>query len=241
MTVMSLSGLKNDASSARPSQSRLSNQNPKRPPAVKDLSHSTRPVSLTPRAVAFTSESRVTAAPRYKSTNPSPNTGSVEPVRNIVTTASVTTAKRTMGCLHSKTMRHLQGMQMAGVGARVAPGRFTGLFVRGWSRLPESGFSVWGNSSSVSCLDRGGENDVKTRAARRVVRGPQAAVVRCNDGAAEGRSHTGSMRLRRKECVEDLVRLLQGQHHAGIADAHRELPVFGSLRRDGELTRPIHI
>src|SRR5256885_3112152 len=76
--------------------------------------------------------------------------------------------------------------------------------------------------ASISCLDSGGQNDVKTRAAWRVVRGPQAAVVRFNDGAADGQSHTGSMRLRRKECIEDLVRLLQGQPRAGIADAHRE-------------------
>src|SRR5207237_493755 len=40
---------------------------------------------------------------------------------------------------------------------------------------------------------------------------------------------------------EDLVRMLHGQPDAGIADAYRELPVFGSLRLDGELARPIHI
>src|SRR6266478_10046807 len=96
-------------------------------------------------------------------------------------------------------------------------------------------------SLRVRGLDYARKNDVKTRAARRVVRGPQAAVVRFNDGAADGQSHTGSMKLRRKECIEDLVRLLQGQPHAGIADAHRELPVFDSLRLDGELARPILI
>ena len=62
-----------------------------------------------------------------------------------------------------------------------------------------------------------------------------------NDGAADGQSHAGAMRLRRKEGTKDLVRLLRRQPRSGIADAHHNLFVFRSLRLDGELARPIHI
>jgi hypothetical protein len=65
--------------------------------------------------------------------------------------------------------------------------------------------------------------------------------MRFNDGAADGQSHTDPMRLCGKERIEDLVRLLRGQTYAGIADAHHKLPVFRSLRPDGELARPFLI
>ena len=65
--------------------------------------------------------------------------------------------------------------------------------------------------------------------------------MRFNDGAADGQSHTGAVRLRRKEGTKDLVRLLRRQPHTGIADANHKLLVFCSLRLDSELARSIHI
>src|SRR6266851_5227301 len=69
---------------------------------------------------------------------------------------------------------------------------------------------------------------MKTCAARRVVGGPQAAVMRCNDGTADGQSHTGPVNLRGKKRIEDLVRLLRGQPYARIADGDDKLLVFRS-------------
>src|SRR5712691_1320597 len=65
--------------------------------------------------------------------------------------------------------------------------------------------------------------------------------MRFNDGAADGQSHAGPMKLRGKERIEDLVRLLRGKPYAGIADGHHKSLVFRSLRFDDELARPIHI
>ena len=65
--------------------------------------------------------------------------------------------------------------------------------------------------------------------------------MRFNDGAADGQTHTGAMRLRGKEGMEDLVRLLWRQSHSGIADGHHNLFMFRSLRVNGELAWPIHI
>ena len=65
--------------------------------------------------------------------------------------------------------------------------------------------------------------------------------MRFNDGAADGQSHADPMRLGGKEGVEDLVRLLRRQPHAGIADTHHKLLVSRSVRLDGEFARPLHI
>src|SRR5882672_4312713 len=64
-----------------------------------------------------------------------------------------------------------------------------------------------------NCVESGGEpsfgreREIKTRAARRVARGPQPAAMRFDDRAADGQPHAGPVRLRGKERVEDLVRL----------------------------------
>src|SRR5438309_9008096 len=95
--------------------------------------------------------------------------------------------------------------------------------------------------ASFMLLHSGGQNEVKTCAARRVVGGPQAAVMRCNDGTADRQSHTSAVNLRGKKRIEDLVRLLRRQPHPGIADRHHKLLVFRSLRLDGEFARPLYI
>src|SRR6266481_8042325 len=82
---------------------------------------------------------------------------------------------------------------------------------------------------------------MKTSATRRVVSSPQAAAVRFNDGAADPKSHTGAVSLSGKEGVEDLLRLLRGQPHAGIADRHHYLFALRTPRIDGQRARPIHI
>src|SRR5713101_9675981 len=65
--------------------------------------------------------------------------------------------------------------------------------------------------------------------------------MRFNDRAADGQTHSGPLRLRRKERLEYLVRLLRGKPYAGIADGHLKLLVFRSLRPDGQLTRSVHV
>src|SRR5216684_5753318 len=82
---------------------------------------------------------------------------------------------------------------------------------------------------------------MKTGAARRVVGSPQAATMRFDDGTADPKSHAGAVGLSRKERLEDLVRLLRGKSHSGIADSHHNFLVFRSLRFDSELARSIHI
>src|SRR5713101_7974085 len=65
--------------------------------------------------------------------------------------------------------------------------------------------------------------------------------MRCDDGTADGQSHTGPVNLRGKKRIEDLVRLLRGQPYAGITDGDHKLLVFRSPRLDGKLARSIHI
>src|SRR4029077_15182247 len=74
-----------------------------------------------------------------------------------------------------------------------------------------------------------------------VVGSPQAAAMRLNDGATDRQSHAGPIKLRCKEGIENLVCLLRGQSHTGIADAYYQLAGFLSLRVDGELAGPILI
>jgi len=52
------------------------------------------------------------------------------------------------------------------------------------------------------------------------------ANMRFNDGAADGQSHTGPFKLRRKERLEDLVGLLHGQTRASVAERTPELAPF---------------
>ena len=65
--------------------------------------------------------------------------------------------------------------------------------------------------------------------------------MRFNYGATDGQSHADPMGLRGKEGVEDLVRLLRGQPHTGIADTHHKLLVSRSVRPDSEFARSIYI
>src|SRR5713226_1720380 len=59
-------------------------------------------------------------------------------------------------------------------------------------------------------LGFGGESEMKTCSARSVVGSPQAATMRLHDRAADAKSHAGTLKLRGKERIEDLVRLFRG-------------------------------
>src|ERR1700674_3905654 len=65
--------------------------------------------------------------------------------------------------------------------------------------------------------------------------------MRFNDRAADPKSHPGAVSLGGKEGIENLVRLLRGQPHTGIANRHHYLFAIGTPRVDGKLARPIHI
>src|SRR5260370_33174689 len=62
-----------------------------------------------------------------------------------------------------------------------------------------------------------------------------------DDGAADAKSHAGSVRLGSKESIEDLFRLLWGQPHSAVSDGHHNFLVLHSLRPDGEFARPIRV
>src|SRR5438270_922883 len=89
-------------------------------------------------------------------------------------------------------------------------------------------------------LDFAGEREIKACATRTVVFSPQATAMRFNDGTADAKSHAGAMELGGKEGIKDLVRLLRGKSHAGIADRHQNLLVFRS-RLDLEFPRTVYI
>jgi hypothetical protein len=98
-----------------------------------------------------------------------------------------------------------------------------------------------GLPASFLRLDFAGQGETKTCAAWRVAGSPQAASMRLDDGAADSKSQAGAVTLGGKECIKDLVRVLLRQSHAGIAHRDQELLVFGSVRFDDEIPRPIHI
>ncbi len=70
---------------------------------------------------------------------------------------------------------------------------------------------------------------------------PQAAAMRFNDRAADPKSHACAVSFGGKERIEDLVPVLRGKSHAGIAHGHKGLLVFSPLRLDDQLARPLHI
>ena len=54
-----------------------------------------------------------------------------------------------------------------------------------------------------------GQRELKRYTRPGVGGGPQTATVRLDDGAADGQSHAGAVRLGRKERIEDLLCLLR--------------------------------
>ena len=82
-------------------------------------------------------------------------------------------------------------------------------------------------------LDFGWQSEVKTRAARSIVLSPQAAAMRFHNRSADPQSHTSPVKLGGKERVENLIRVLRGQSHAGIADGHEDVVVFQQPGIDG--------
>src|SRR5579864_1045532 len=86
--------------------------------------------------------------------------------------------------------------------------------IKGSPRDIESG-SGFGHLHSLG-WDRKIERE--SRAPSVVGRGPQTATMRLNDRTADRQAHAGALGFGRKECIEDLVRLLGRQAHAGIAN-----------------------
>src|SRR6202171_2893734 len=76
---------------------------------------------------------------------------------------------------------------------------------------------------------------MKACAARRVIGSPQPATMRFHDRTADAKSHTRAMTLGGKEGVEDLICLLRGQSHAGVADGYHKFLILDSLRSNSEL------
>jgi hypothetical protein len=75
--------------------------------------------------------------------------------------------------------------------------------------------------------DSGGQGEPKSCTAPGSTAGPQAAAMGLNDRATDGQPHTGPIILGRKEGPENVVRLLRGQSHTGIADRDQQLAIAG--------------
>ena len=73
--------------------------------------------------------------------------------------------------------------------------------------------------------ERGGQGELKSCAPPGGTGGPQTAAMRLNDRPTDGQPHTSPVILGRKECLEDLIRLLRGQSHTGIADRDQQLTI----------------
>src|SRR6267142_1988475 len=90
-------------------------------------------------------------------------------------------------------------------------------------------------------LDLSRQRETKTGPMRRVAVSPQAPAVGFDNGPANREPHTGPLRLRRKKCFENLIRLLRRQAHSCVADRNYNLFVFCLLRLNQQLSLPIHI
>src|SRR5882724_9682331 len=99
-----------------------------------------------------------------------------------------------------------------------------------WERQPASFMSLY----------FGGQREIKACATRRVVFSPQATAMRFKDGTTDAKPHAGPVELGGKEGIKDLVRLLWGKSHAGIAERHQNLLVF-RLRLDHEFPATFYI
>src|SRR5882724_7677431 len=87
--------------------------------------------------------------------------------------------------------------------------------------------------------DRSGQGELKRCTAPGSAGGPQAAAMRLDDRTADGQPHTSPVIFGRKECIEDLFRLLRGKSHTGITDRDQQLSIAG-FRTDGKLTSASH-
>src|SRR5580700_5039615 len=101
------------------------------------------------------------------------------------------------------------------------------------------GQKFWPTTGLTIEHDRNGQGELKRCTAPGSARGRQAAAVRLDDRTADGQPHTSPVFFGRKECIEDLSRLLRGKSHTGITDRDQQLSVAG-FRRDGKLASASH-
>src|ERR1700730_4339586 len=100
----------------------------------------------------------------------------------------------------------------------------------------DSWLPCWSSRGGYACAaGRGGQGELKSCASPGGTGSPQMPAMRLNDRPTDRQPHTGPLILGRKECFEDLFRLLRWQSHTGISDRDEHLPVVG-FRLDGKLT-----
>jgi hypothetical protein len=76
-------------------------------------------------------------------------------------------------------------------------------------RIPKCAKRLEPNGSGLlQYFGCGRQSEVESRAPSGIGRGPQTATMRLNNGTADRQAHPGALRFGRKECIEDLVRLL---------------------------------
>src|ERR1700736_6377279 len=75
--------------------------------------------------------------------------------------------------------------------------------------------------------DRSGQGELKGCTAPGSGGGPQAPAVGLDDRTADGQPHTSPVIFGRKECIEDLFRLLWRKSPTGITDRDQQLSVAG--------------
>src|SRR5262249_43083933 len=84
--------------------------------------------------------------------------------------------------------------------------------------------------------------ETKDRAAWSICGCPQAAAMGFNDGATDGQSHAGAVRLRREERIEDVLRAW-GEANAHVSDADQQVMtvIIIMSRRDGDLALAVNV
>src|SRR5258705_11252613 len=79
-------------------------------------------------------------------------------------------------------------------------------------------------------LGCGPQSEIKRRATPVVAVGPNPAAMRFDNRLTDCQAHAAALRLRRKECVEYLVDLVQGQPGPCVSNRNLDLAVLTQLR-----------
>src|SRR6202790_2595244 len=80
------------------------------------------------------------------------------------------------------------------------------------------GYQVGATEELCVRRGRGWQGELKSCTTPGDTCGPQVTAMRLDDRPTNGQAHTSPVIFGRKECFEDLFRLLRGQSHTGIGD-----------------------
>src|SRR3954468_12266554 len=84
----------------------------------------------------------------------------------------------------------------------------------------------------------GWQDEVKAGARAFMCGHPEPPRVIFDDGSADRKPHAESARLRRMECLEDVLDALRPKPNPRVTDGNLHFVVLADLRADHELTAP---